>query len=214
MSPSEINELAQIIWDYHHLNHGLKKTEAILVLGSHDVRVAEYASDLYLAGYAPLLIFSGGFGHLTQGVFAKPEAELFAEIAVRRGVPRASILKENRSTNTGENIVMVRTLLQEKGLNTQSFIVVQKPYMERRSYATFKKVWPEPEIIVTSPPILFADYPIPGITREQVINIMVGDLQRIKIYPDKGFQIPQAIPQNVWSAYEKLVAVGFTNELV
>lgn len=214
MTPSEIDELAQIIWDYHHLKHELKKAEAILVLGSHDLQVAEYAADVYLAGYAPLLICSGNLGHLTLGVFEKPEADLFAEIAIRKGVPCASILIENCSKNTGENIAMVRALLQQKGLNIQSFIVVQKPYMERRSYATFKKVWPEPEIIVTSPSILWKDYPTANITHEQVINIMVGDLQRIKTYPEKGFQIPQTIPENVWSAYEKLVAAGFTRELV
>jgi hypothetical protein len=46
-----------------------------------------------------------------------------------------------------------------------------------------------------------------------VIDMMVGDLQRIKIYPEKGFQIPQEIPDGVWTAYEKLVAWGFTRHL-
>lgn len=43
---------------------------------------------------------------------------------------------------------------------------------------------------------------------------MVGDLQRIKEYPAKGFQIPQEIPDNVWSAYEKLGCVGYTSHLI
>jgi hypothetical protein len=46
-----------------------------------------------------------------------------------------------------------------------------------------------------------------------VINLMVGDLQRIRIYPEKGFQIPQEIPDEVWAAYEKLVAWGFDKHL-
>ena len=66
------------------------------------------------------------------------------------GVAREHILIENRSTNTGENVLFTRRLLAERGLDPARFIVVQKPYMERRSYATFRKVWPEKEIIVTS----------------------------------------------------------------
>ena len=42
---------------------------------------------------------------------------------------------------------------------------------------------------------------------------MVGDLQRIKIYPDKGFQIPQEIPEDVWAAYEALVSAGYDQHL-
>ena len=42
---------------------------------------------------------------------------------------------------------------------------------------------------------------------------MVGDLQRIRIYPEKGFQIPQDIPDEVWAAYERLVGWGFTRHL-
>jgi uncharacterized SAM-binding protein YcdF (DUF218 family) len=85
--------------------------------------------------------------------------------------------------------------------------------MERRSYATFKKHWPEKKLIVTSPQISFEDYPTDEIPMERVINIMVGDLQRIRIYPAKGFQIPQDIPGEVWAAYERLIGWGFTKHL-
>jgi uncharacterized SAM-binding protein YcdF (DUF218 family) len=91
---------------------------------------------------------------------------------------------------------------------------VQKPYMERRSYATFKKHWPDKEVIVTSPQISFADYPTSEIPLEKVINIMVGDLQRIKVYAEKGFQVYQEIPEYVWQAYEQLVSLGFDKQLI
>lgn len=60
----------------------------------------------------------------------------------------------------------------------------------------------------------YAEYPNENIPKELLINIMVGDLQRIKIYPAKGFQIPQDIPDDVWSTYERLVALGYTQHLV
>jgi hypothetical protein len=43
---------------------------------------------------------------------------------------------------------------------------------------------------------------------------MVGDLQRIRVYPEKGYQIPQEIPDEVWTAYEELIAAGFDQHLV
>ena len=210
----EVTALARLIWDYHHVNHTLVPSDCILVLGSHDVRVAERGAELYLQGWAPLLICSGGLGRLTEGMWAEAEGDKFAAIAVQMGVPGKDILIENRSTNTGENILFTQQLLRERGLDPQSFIVVQKPYMERRSYATFKKRWPDKQLVVTSPQIPFADYPNEEISLEDVINIMVGDLQRIQIYPEKGFQIPQEIPAEVWRAYERLIELGYDQHVV
>jgi len=214
MNQNEIDQSAKIIWDYHHLNQSLEKADCILVLGSHDLRIAEYGAKLFLDGWAPLIIFSGGLGHLTKGIWNESEADQFSRVAIKMGVPKEKILIENKSSNTGENIQFTRELLREKNVDPKKFILVQKPYMERRSYATFKKVWPEKGFVVTSPPILFEDYPDQLRTKEDVIGIMAGDLQRIKLYAEKGFQIPQEIPPNVWNAYEKLVAAGYTKHLV
>ena len=214
MITEEVILLAEKLWDYHHLNHVLQKTDCILALGSHDLRVADRAADLYMEGWAPLVIFSGGLGNLTRQVWKEPEADQFAKIAVEKGVPKTSILIENKSTNTGENILLTQQLLKEKKLNPQTFILVQKPYMERRSYATFKKHWPDKQLIVTSPQIPFNKYPTEEIPLEKVINVMVGDLQRIKIYPKQGFQIFQEIPADIWQAYERLIELGYNKHLV
>lgn len=131
-----------------------------------------------------------------------------------KGVPKEAILIENKSTNTGENILFTQQLFKEKAIDPQTFIVVQKPYMERRSYATFKRHWPNKKLLVTSPQITLNNYPNAEISLEEVVHIMVGDLQRIKVYPEKGFQIFQKIPDEVWSAYEKLVELGYASHLV
>lgn len=214
MSERLIDKLAQTIWDYHHLNHKLEKADLILALGSNDLRVADWAAEVYLQGWAPRLMFSGNVGALTRGKFAKSEAETFAEIAIQKGVPREAILIEPESTNTGENIAFSRRILAEQGLDPESIIVVQKPYMERRAYATFMNFWPGKRLIVTSPPIQFADYFTAELPKDLVINIMVGDLQRIRDYPAKGFQIPQEIPDEIWQAYEKLLALGYDKHLI
>ncbi len=95
---------------------------------------------------------------------------------------------------------------------------MQKPYMERRTYATFVKQWPtgdgeEVAFSVTSPELGWEDYPNRDNPRDLVINIMTGDLVRIREYPAKGFQIPQEIPPEVWSAAERLIAAGYDSHL-
>ena len=214
MLNKEILSLGKKLWAYHLLNHKIEKADCILTLGSHDLRVPERAAELYLQGFAPLMIMSGGLGNFTQEIWTEKEADKFAAIAIEKGVPANAILIENKSTNTGENILFTQKLLEEKGLEPNNFIVVQKPYMERRSFATFKKHWPHKKLIVTSPQISFEEYPNEEIPMERVINIMVGDLQRIKMYPAKGFQVYQEIPEEVWEALEELVALGFDKHLM
>lgn len=208
--------LARKLWDYHHVNHTLAAADCILVLGSHDTRVAERGAELLLADFAPWLVFSGGLGRLTEGVWTEPEADTFARIARQMGVPAEKILTENRSTNTGENIALSHQLLRKHGITVRRMILVQKPYMERRAYATFLKQWPgDPvSLMVTSPQLSFEDYPNADVSLEHVIQIMVGDMQRIRVYAEKGFQVHQDIPADVWNAYEQLVASGFTEHLI
>ena len=210
--------LAEKLWHYHQMNHELLKADAILVLCSHDQKVAERGAQLFLDEWAPLLIFSGGLGAITKNIWAEPEADQFAQIAMGLGVPKEKIIIENRSTNTGENVFFTKQLMSQKGLDPQRFILVQKPYMERRSFATFRKVWPEKEVVVTSPRVSFdnylADYTNKELSSDDVVSIMVGDLQRIKLYAEKGFQIYQEIPDEVWAAYEELVRAGHTRYLI
>lgn len=212
-----VRALAKTIWDYHQMNHALERADAILVLCSHDTAVAERGAQLFLEGWAPLLIFSGGLGRITGRMWSEPEADQFARIAARLGVPEERMLIENRSSNTGENVDFTRQLLASRGIDPASFILVQKPYMERRSYATFKKRWPEKRAIVTSPQVSFDDYLArysnDALSDDDVVGIMVGDLQRIRDYPARGFQIAQEIPADVWDAFEQLVALGYDTHL-
>lgn len=175
------------------------------------------------------------------------EAVVFARVAVTMGVPPDKIIVEDKSTNTGENVRFTFALLRERGLlqlgptdagpgssnegsgdggtltgTIRSFILVQKPYMERRTYATFMKQWPGFgsdgsqkgfEFSVTSPVLDFQQYPDDENPQGLIINIMVGDLVRIREYPALGFQVPQEIPHDVWEAGQRLIAAGFDQHL-
>ena len=215
---NHLHVLAEKIWHYHLMNHQLFQADVILVLCSHDTRVAERGAELFHEGWAPLLIFSGGLGTITKDIWSEPEADQFAKVAIGLGVPKDKMLVENRSSNTGDNILFTRQLLAEKEIDPQKLILVQKPYMERRSFSTFKKLWPGKEVVVTSPQVSFDEYldhyASKSLSRDEVISIMVGDLQRIKLYPEKGFQIYQEIPNDVWAAYEELVQAGYNQRLI
>lgn len=214
---NQTDEYAKILWDYLQLHQIPIKSDIIFCLCSHDTRVAERAAQLMLDGLGEYLVFSGGVGKLTEGMFDKSEAEIFAAIAENMGVPSEKIIIEKESTNTGENVRFTYNLLKKKNIRADSLLLVQKPYMERRTHATFKKQWPNQaaQMHVTSLQLSYEEYLDSSIiSKEHILNVMVGDMQRIRDYPKLGFQIEQEIPENVWRAYEKLVELGFNNHLI
>ncbi len=206
-------ENIQIIWNYMKLNHKLEKADCIIAFGSHDLKVAERSAQLFLEGYAPLLIITGGLGKATEGVWEKTESEIFADIAIHMGVPKNKILLESKSTNTGENILFTKQLIKSNNIKFNTIIGVQQPYMERRLYAALRKQWEEVDCIITSPIIsmyeYFNDVLNTDVSKEELINIIIGDFQRIDSYAKKGYQIPQDIPDEVWQAYNNLIRLGY-----
>jgi uncharacterized SAM-binding protein YcdF (DUF218 family) len=206
---NEILRLAKVLWDYHYLDVGLRPVDFILALGSHDERVAEYAAELALKNVAPILITSGGFGKVTGQIWGVSEGERFAKIARELGVPESRILVEETATNTGDNITKTQELLRNRQINAKSAVLVTKPYMRRRAYATATKQWAEISWLVSSPSLSFDSYPDVEVPQSRMIELMVGDLQRIKVYADQGFQTAQHIPADVWQCYEELVSYGF-----
>lgn len=217
----EVTKLAKVIWNYHHMHQPLKKADILIVLGGHDLRVPAYAAKLYAEGLAPLVVVSGGVAHngdLLRTGWQETEAEKFAEILKTNRVPETAILLEDKAKNTGDNFDLSGKLLEERGIEFHSAIAVTKPYMERRAYATGVKRWPEKDIIVTSPQMSFENY-FGGYlnqetTPDNILNIMMGDLQRIDVYGRNGFQVPQEIPSEVWDAFARLKVIGYTKHLL
>jgi uncharacterized SAM-binding protein YcdF (DUF218 family) len=205
---SEARSLAAVLWDYHRLEPTLIASDVIVVLGSHDHRVAEHAASLWHEGWAPLVVLSGGRGKVTES-WPTSEAAYFADTAAALGVPRSAMLLEEEATNTGENLTCTRALLERHGVPVRQAILVAKPYMARRAIATATKQWPEPAWLVSTATVSFAEYVENDHSETRTIDLMVGDLQRIKVYADQGFQTKMDIPPQVWRAYEQLVALGF-----
>ncbi|HHF3026540.1 TPA: YdcF family protein [Vibrio diabolicus] len=197
----------ETLWDYMQLKHELKPADCLFVMCSNDVRVAEHAANLYHQKLAPLIVFSGGEGRFTDGLFEKSEAETFAEIAKMSGVPSEAILLETESTNSGENVRFTEQRLKEEGKNCSSFILVQKPFMERRAIATFEKQWQSPysQVQVSSTAHPFFEYINEDMPLMMVLEALMEDFSRVKSYPEKGFQTEQNIPPQVESSYQFLL---------
>ena len=212
-----IDYYGKILWDYHKLNEKVNKSDIILGFGSHDLNVAKRCADLLLNNYGDKIIFTGGFGRITKDLWNMTEAEKFTEVAIDMGVPKNKIIIENKASNTGENIEKTKKLLKELNLHPSSFLIVDKPYRERRTFATLKKQWPEIDFIITSPPYSYDEYcdfySHGEISKDEFISIMVGDLQRIDLYGKNGFQIKQEIPNEVWNAYNNLVSLKYDKHL-
>ena len=207
-------EDAQTIWDYHQVGHELFPCDVAIGLGSHDLGVAAYAAELYQTGLFHVLVFSGATSPTTAQRFPRGEAVHYREHAIERGVPDGAILVEPRASNTSQNITLSRELLTEHGYTLRSLLLISKPYMERRALATCRKVWPEVEVICTSEPLKFDDYVQSIGDVKLVIDMLVGDLQRVIEYPRLGFAIEQDVPVDVLVAYERLLAAGFDSRVL
>jgi uncharacterized SAM-binding protein YcdF (DUF218 family) len=213
----ETLRLARIIWDYHQLGHEPVPADLILALGTNDLRVAHFAADLYHRGFGSTLVCTGGIAHdgdLLATPWDKTEAEMYADIAEQCGVPRERMLLETRATNTAENLRFSRALLEERGLRPRSIVIAVKPFMQRRVWATLAVEWPDMPATLASPRMTLDEYFTPELTPEKIVNIMLGDLQRIWVYARRGWSASQPLPDEVRDAYRELVGLGFTQHLI
>lgn len=206
-------ELIKKLWDYMKSNQKIEKSDCIIGLGCEDLNIAKIAVELYFKGYGDKIIFSGGLGKVTRNIWNKPEANKFAEYAIENGVPKEKIYIENKSTNTGDNFRFTKELIKQERLNIKTCIVVCKPYVEKRVEATLKKIIPEYTGIVTSQNIEFEQYCNQYENeigdRNEVIEDLVGSVERMKVFAERGWQAKMDIPNTVWQAHEDLIKMGY-----
>ncbi|MBE1876615.1 YdcF family protein [Myceligenerans pegani] len=212
-SPSVIRD-AQVLWEFHQLPDEHRSTDIAIGLGGHDIGVAEHVADLYRQGWFPLVVFTGANAPTTVDRFPRGEAVHFAERAEALGVPADAILVETKATNTSENFTFTRELLLGRGLDPRSATIVSRPYQQRRAWATVRKLWPQLDVVCSARWLALEDY-IASIGDEQrVLNMLVGDTQRLWVYADAGFAVPVKVPDDVRGAYERLVKAGYTKRLL
>ena len=213
----EALSLARTVYAYHRLNHTPIPADVIVALGTNDLRIAGFAADLYQRGYGRKVVCTGGIAHVSDLLATRwniPEAEMYAAILQRRGVPDEDTLLETRASNTSENFSFTRELLRQAGIQPKNILIAVKPFMQRRAWATMAVEWPEMPATVASPNLTLDEYFTGELTPDRIVNIIVGDLQRIWVYARKGYSAPQHLPAEVKRAYEGLVAMGYTEHLI
>ncbi len=206
------------LWEYMMLHEEVRPCDCILGLGSHDENVAARCADLYLGGFSDRIIFSGGLGRITKGYFDESEAKKFADIAISMGVPEQNIFIEDKSQNTSENFMFTDDLIHHLLFEVRTLLVVTKPAAERRIRATFDRQMPYYHGIITSPTMTFEEYMtyyyVTGMPIEKLINIVVGDVQRLVVYNYKGFQNFVDVPCEIIKTFNELVEAGYNTNLV
>ncbi|WP_432184368.1 YdcF family protein [Streptomyces tendae] len=208
-----VRALSKVLWSYHNLEQEIPESvDLILVAGSHDDRVAQYGAELTLKVPSRFVVTSGGFGKITAEIGGEPEATRFRRIMESHGVPTGRVLCEENSSNMGENIQFTHRLIDEQKPTSPvaRAVVVTKPYMKRRALATALKQWPGVDWVSAGPDLSFEEYASVDVPERRMIELMVGDTQRIDTYAAKGFQVPQEIPSAVTHAFQQLVDLGFT----
>jgi hypothetical protein len=198
----------QIIWDALLRQDDLPEhVDAIVIGGCRDIGLAQRAAELYHAGISKQILITG----YRPGYMQVTEAELLAAKCVELGVPKEVIILEKEARNTGENIRLAARALQERNISTHSVILIHKPYMSLRFLATAQAQWPTPQpyFYATCQIISFEEYcRIHGV--EDTATKLLGDLRRMADYAEQGYQTAQPIPAAAYTAYEQIIATGFT----
>ncbi len=212
--PVDVHSDAEILWNFHRLDHDLKAASVGIGLGSHDAGVATYTAELYHRGLFPVIVFSGANAPTTRERFPRGEAVHYREHAISLGVPPEVIYLETRATSTPENVVFTRDLLADAGVSVESVIVTCRPYQQRRAYGIFKKLWQEPVVMCSGQQVPLDKYIVGIGDTKRVVDMLVGDTQRLQLDWQTGQAIEQDVPPAVWDAYEHLIAAGFTSRVI
>jgi uncharacterized SAM-binding protein YcdF (DUF218 family) len=186
-----------------------------LVFGGHDLGVAERAADLYATGISLLVVVSGGSRAVPDGSDFATEADAIADVLLRRDVPKEAIALERLASNTSENFWLSAELLRDLGLDPHTFLVVHKPYTERRTLATARRRWPDKQVNVTSQQISFDDYCASDIPVNRILSMLAGEALRLESYAATGLiELDEPVPAYLLNAARALEDAGFNSRPV
>lgn len=207
---SETITRAKVIWDYLSALNSKSPCDAVVICCSYDLRVCDHACDLIKQGLSTKLVISGKSGNWTRHLWNQPEAEVFYTRAIENGVDESCILMERNATNFAENILFSRALIE----HAQTVTFVSKPNSLLRVRLTADIQCPEVNALVSGPEIEFPEQVSNVIGVWGVINEMVGDIQRIQKYPEKGYQASHSLPQHILQCWQYLVDQGFVAHMI
>ncbi|HVM76841.1 MAG TPA: YdcF family protein, partial [Candidatus Paceibacterota bacterium] len=128
------------ITNYVFLKSSPQKADLAFVFGTREQEATNKAYELYQNKYVNKILISGGINRIT----GENEAGVMSKKLLSLGVKKEDILLENRSTNSLENVLFSREVIdRELGFrNVKKVIAVVKHYHSRRALMTLKKHFP------------------------------------------------------------------------
>lgn len=208
---------AHILWNFMSQRDELGNPTTLFVFGSTDLIVAAFAASVYFQVKPNAIVCSGGVAHeddLLKTGWNTSEADIISEVLKAFGVPGEVIQIEDKSRNTGENFDFSIPLAQQKQFDLSDVLVLHKPYMTLRTRLVGLARCGNMNFRVSAPRFSFDQYSRLIMPADRLLNIMVGDFQRIIEYPKKGFSVPCIIPADVQESFQSLIEAGYTKHLL
>jgi uncharacterized SAM-binding protein YcdF (DUF218 family) len=150
-----------------------------------------------------------------DGSDSPTEADAIAEVLLSHGVPKEAIALERLASNTSENFWLSAELLRDLGLDPETFLVVTKPYAERRTLATARRRWPHRRVAVTSQQTSLDEYLAGNIPPDRVLSHLAGEALRLEAYAANGLIDPgEPVPVSILHSARTLQNAGFNGRAV
>ena len=166
-----------------------QNVDAIFLPGGSHPEQPEYAAELYRKGYARWLIPSGGVSVKRDkwpGVRSKADiyngdyqsdCEFFTDVLLKNGVPANAIIGENTSGHTRDNAFLSRTVVDEKGIEIKTAIIICKAFHARRCLMLYSLAFPNTNLCVC-PVVCMGITKDNWHTTEQGVDRVLGELAR------------------------------------
>lgn len=214
MINKEIVQALEEIWNYMKIDMKIEKSDLIIGCGCLNLEIPVKCADLLKENYAQNILFSGGLGKLTTDKFQKTEAEIFKDIAIEKGIEPRKIYLEKESTNTGDNFSFSLKIIEKYKIKSDKIIIVHNNLSQRRTLSAAKARIKNKEISITSPNKTFSQFieKLNNSTEEEqyrIISVIVGDIQRLIIFPQLGWQTENEVPEIIIADYYKLKKLGY-----
>lgn len=215
--------------------------DLLILLGNSVLHTMDAVAQAYHSGVVDDLFVVGGRGHSTphlrKAIRTDPrydghpidedsEAEILQGLLVRwHGIDESAITVGTESTNCGANAEEAYDLLAARSANPADVLLVQDPTLQRRTWASFRRVWGEarsprfhnaptfiPTVRVGDGTL---DFEIPeraGLwSMERFLSLVMGEIPRLRndehgYGPNgRGFIVSVEIPSVVEAAYDRLL---------
>jgi len=184
-----MNKIISDISDYIFVSDEPEKVDAIFLPGGSHPELPEYAAELYHKGYARWLIPAGGVSVKRDkwpGVRSKSEiyngdyhtdCAFFTDVFIKNGVPAEAIIGEDKSGHTRDNAFFTRKVVDEKGIQIKTALIVCKAFHARRCLMLYQMAFPDVQIKVC-PVHCFNITKDNWYLTEQGIDRVLGELAR------------------------------------